>query len=125
MAALAVVLGEHIEEEGLHVVVERLVVEEQLDEQAEVLTVDLVGVPVHLKHGHAVLPVDFHPGRMSPRTFLQMLLKDGSRLHVLQTELTEKEFGKLGVLLESQHQSLFKLLKSVKLPEDKGWNTKC
>ena len=49
-------LSEDIEEEGLHVVVERLVVQEQLDEQAEVLTVDLVRVPVHLEHGQPLFP---------------------------------------------------------------------
>ena len=31
-------------------------VEKELDEQAEVLTVDLVGVPVHLEHGQTLLP---------------------------------------------------------------------
>jgi hypothetical protein len=32
------------------------VVEKELDEEAEVLTVDLVGVPVHLEHGQTLLP---------------------------------------------------------------------
>ena len=50
VTALAVILGEDIEQEGLHVVVERLVIEEQLDEQTEVLAVDLVGVAIHLEH---------------------------------------------------------------------------
>ncbi len=31
-------------------------VEKELDKQAEVLTVDLVGVPVHLEHGQTLLP---------------------------------------------------------------------
>ena len=100
MTTLTVILGEDIEQERLHVIVERLVVEEQLDEQAEVLTVDLVGVPVHLEHGHAVLPVDLHPGRVAPRALLQMLLEDGPRLHILQTELTEEQLRELGVLLD-------------------------
>ena len=100
VTALAVILGEDIEQERLHVIVERLVVEEQLDEQAEVLTVDLVGVAVHLEHGHAVLPVDLHPGRVAPRALLQMFLEDRPRLHVLQTEFAEEELWKLGVFLE-------------------------
>ena len=48
VAALAVVLGEHIEEEGLHVVVQRLVVQKQLGQQTQVLTVDCAHVAVHL-----------------------------------------------------------------------------
>ena len=49
MTTLAVVLSQDIEEERLHVVVERLVIEEEFDEETEVLTVDLVGVAVHLE----------------------------------------------------------------------------
>ena len=100
MTTLTVILGEDIEQERLHVIVERLVVEKQLDEQAEVLTVDLVCVAVHLEHRHAVLPVDLHPGRVAPRALLQMLLEDGPRLHILQTELTEEQLRELGVLLD-------------------------
>ena len=44
MAAFLVVPGEHVEEEGLHVVIEGLVVQEELGQQAEVLA-------VHLAHG--------------------------------------------------------------------------
>ena len=50
VAALGVVLGQDVEEERLHVVVERLVIEEEFDEETEVLTVDLVGVAVHLEN---------------------------------------------------------------------------
>ena len=46
---LLVVLSEHVEEEGLHVVVERLVVEERLGDQTKVLTVLLVLLTTHLK----------------------------------------------------------------------------
>ena len=99
VAALGVVLGQDVEEERLHVVVERLVIEEEFDEETEVLTVDLVGVAVHLEHRHAVPSVDLHPGRVAPRALLQMLLEDGPRLHVLQTELTEEQLWKLGILL--------------------------
>lgn len=41
MAAFVVVLREDVEQEGLHVVVERLVVQEQLGQQTQVLTVNL------------------------------------------------------------------------------------
>ena len=104
MTTLAVVLSQDIEEERLHVIVEGLVVEEELDQQTEVLAVDLVGVAVHLEDRHAVLPVDLHPGRMSPRTFLHVSLEDGARLHVLQTELTQEQLRQLGVLLQEMFQ---------------------
>ena len=39
MASLGVGDGHHVEEEGLHVEVERLVVQEELGQQAEVLAV--------------------------------------------------------------------------------------
>ena len=48
VAALAVILGEHVEEEGLHVVVQGLVVQKQLGQQTQVLTVDCAHVAVHL-----------------------------------------------------------------------------
>ena len=99
MTTLAVILGEDIEQERLHVIVQRLVVQEQLDQETQVLTVDLVGVAVHLVHGHPVLPVDLITRRMSPGTLLEMSLQDGARLHVLQAELAEEELGQPGVLL--------------------------
>ena len=99
VAALRIVLGQDIEEEWLHVVVERLVIEEEFDEETEVLTVDLVGVAVHLEHGHPVLAVYLDPGRVPPRTLLQVALEDGPRLHVLETELAEEELGQPRVLL--------------------------
>ena len=91
VTALPVVLGQHVEQEGLHVVVEGLVVQEELDQETEVLTIDLVRVAVHLEHGHPVLPIDLHPGRMSPGTLLHVSLQDGAGLHVLQAELAQEE----------------------------------
>lgn len=48
VAAFAVVLRQDIEKEGLHVVVEGLVVEEQLGQQTQVLTVDCAHIPINL-----------------------------------------------------------------------------
>ncbi len=59
VAALLIVAGQHVEEEGLHVVVQSLVVQEELDEQTEVLTVDLVRVAIHLKDGEVLLKIKF------------------------------------------------------------------
>lgn len=49
MAALAVVLREHIEEEGLHVIVQRLMVQEELGQQAQILTVYCADISIHLE----------------------------------------------------------------------------
>ena len=55
-------LADDVEEEWLDVIVERLVVEEELREEAEVLTVDALILGVDLKDGDRVLlvllPVD-------------------------------------------------------------------
>lgn len=48
VATFAVVLGEDVEKEGLHIIVEGLVVEEQLGQQTQVLTVDCAHVPINL-----------------------------------------------------------------------------
>lgn len=46
----------HVEEERLHVVVERLGVEETLGQQAQVLAVRLLLLTVHFPDGHLLLP---------------------------------------------------------------------
>ena len=51
MRALLVVLREYVEEERLDIVVERLVVEKELGEQTQVLTIDFGRVAVHLENG--------------------------------------------------------------------------
>ena len=50
MTALLVHLRQDVEEEGLHVEVERLVVQEELGHEAEILAEDLVVTAVDLKH---------------------------------------------------------------------------
>jgi hypothetical protein len=58
--------GHHIEEKGLHVVVESLVVEKAFGDEAEVLAVLLVLLPAHLEDGELVLPIDLVAGRVAP-----------------------------------------------------------
>ena len=48
MAAFVVVLGQDIEKEGLHIIVEGLVVQEQLGQQTQVLTVDCAHISIDL-----------------------------------------------------------------------------
>lgn len=49
MTSTIVALGHDVKQEWLDVVVERLVVEEHLGQQAEILTVDLVLASIHLE----------------------------------------------------------------------------
>jgi hypothetical protein len=51
VAAPIVALGHDVEEKGLHVIVEGLVIQEELGHQAEVLAVDLVLLAVYLRCG--------------------------------------------------------------------------
>lgn len=48
VAAFAVVLGQDVEKEGLYIVVEGLVVQKQLGQQAQVLTVDCAHISINL-----------------------------------------------------------------------------
>lgn len=48
VATFAVILGEDVEKEGLHIIVEGLVVQEQLGQQTQVLTVDCAHIPINL-----------------------------------------------------------------------------
>ena len=99
MAPLAVVLGQDVEEEGLHVIVERLVVQEELGQEAQVLAVDLARHAVHLEDGEVVLAVDLVRRRVVPEALGTVPLENAPTLHVLETELTDAQLGEHGVLL--------------------------
>ena len=91
MAALAVVLGQHVEEEGLDVVVERLVIEEELCQEAEVLAVDLTAHAVHLEDRKVGLAVDLVGGRVEPGALSAVSLENAAALHILEAEFAEEE----------------------------------
>ena len=61
MTTLVVALTHDIEEEGVGVVVQGLVVQKQLGQQTEVLGVILILPSVNFKERYRVLPVDFIP----------------------------------------------------------------
>ena len=42
-------LTKYVEEKGVHIIVQRLVVQEQLGKEAQILAVDLVLAAIHLK----------------------------------------------------------------------------
>lgn len=49
MAAFTVILCENIKEEGLHVIVQRLMVQEEFGQQAQILTVYCADISIHLE----------------------------------------------------------------------------
>ena len=121
VAALAVVLGQHVEEEGLNVVVEGLVVQEQLGQEAEVLAVDLAGHAVHLEDGEVLVAIDFVGRRMKPVALGPVALQDSPALHVLEAELAEVELGEHGVLLRVRGR--VPRLDLVLAELDRGWGS--
>ena len=46
----SVYLSEYIEEEWFNIVVQGFMIQEQFDQQAEVLTIDLVCITIHLEY---------------------------------------------------------------------------
>mmetsp|Transcript_41598 Transcript_41598/g.106452 ORF Transcript_41598/g.106452 Transcript_41598/m.106452 type:complete len:349 (+) Transcript_41598:700-1746(+) len=88
-----VVLREDVEQEGVHVVVERLVVQEELGEVAQVLAVHLLLAPVHLKHGDVAVAVDLVAGRVQHRVLAQV-----AHHHVALLEEVERELAKVQLL---------------------------
>lgn len=102
MTPLLVILGQHVKQKRLHVIIQSLVVQKQLRQQAQVLTVDLVHVAVHLEHGDVAAPVDLRRGRMPPRALVLVPFEHGFALRVLQAELAEEQLRQLGVLLRER-----------------------
>lgn len=67
MAPLLVPLRQHVEQEGVDVVVESLVIEEELGQKAEVLAKVSRSLAIDFKHGNIVTSIDFVPRRMHLR----------------------------------------------------------
>ena len=59
MTPVTVRLRHHVEEEGLDIVVESLVIQEGLGYQTEILTILFVFFTTNFKHGELVFPIDF------------------------------------------------------------------
>ena len=91
VGAVRVGLGEDVEEERLDVVAQRLVVEEELGEEAQVLAVDLVLAAVDLEHGHAAAPVDLLAGRAVHDALGPVTHRHEPALHVLEAELAQPQ----------------------------------
>lgn len=66
VTAFVVHFRHHVEQEWLDVVVQRLVVQEQLGQQTQILTVQLVLLAIHFEHRQATFPVYLVAGRLTP-----------------------------------------------------------
>ena len=94
-----VTLAHHVEEEGVRVVVERLVVQEQLGKQAQVLGVVLVLASVYFKEGNRVLSVDLIPRGILMDALGEMPLQTRSGFKELETKFANVNAVRIGQLL--------------------------
>lgn len=99
VAALLIVLSQHVKQERLHVIVQSLMVQKQLRQQTQVLTVNLIHITIHLEHGYLTATVNLRGGRMLPRALILVPLQHRLALRVLQTELAEEQLRQTCVLL--------------------------
>ena len=81
--------GHAVEEEGVDVVVERLVVEEQLAQQAQVAAPRALPPPVDLEERHVVVAVDLVAGRVRERALRPVPLERPLAAEVAQAELAD------------------------------------
>ena len=89
VAAVRVARGHAVEEERVHVVVERFVVEKELAEQAEVAAPAPLPPPVDLEEGEVIVPVDFVARWVQQRALPPVPLKRPQRVRVAEAELAD------------------------------------
>lgn len=58
MAPILIRLGEYIKQEGLHIIIQRFVIQEHLGQQAQILAVNLVLSSIHFKDRHNAVSVN-------------------------------------------------------------------
>lgn len=86
-----VTLTQHIEQKQVHIIEQRLVIQEQLRQVAQILAKELLLLAVNLKHGHVGIAVDLVPRRMLYSAALEMLQHLLALLEEHQVVLTEIE----------------------------------
>ena len=69
MAAFFIVFSKYIENERLHIIIQRFMVQEQFCQKAEVLTVNLAKIAVHFENREIATAIDFSGRRMRPGAF--------------------------------------------------------
>ena len=90
VCSFAVPLGQHVEEERLHVKVQSLVLQEELCHEAQVLAVHLVLLPIYLEERQPLVSVDLVARGMTPGAdFLCGYASAGSK-HIIITKATKK-----------------------------------
>jgi hypothetical protein len=75
MEPLPVALGQNVKQERLDIIVQRFMVQKQLGQQAEILTVDFIRIAVDFEHRELATAIYFCAWWMTPRTFVQMTLQ--------------------------------------------------
>lgn len=89
MAAVPVARGHAVEQEGVDVVVQRLMVEEQLAQQAQVATPTALAAAVDLEEADVVVAVDFVAGGVQERAFGAVALEGPPGAEIRQAELAD------------------------------------
>lgn len=91
VAAVSGAGGHAVEEERVHVVVERLMIEEQFTQQTEITTPGPLPSAVDLEEGDVVVAVDFVAGRVHERAFRAVSLKGPFTGEIAQAELADMD----------------------------------
>ena len=111
VVAAVVHLAHHVEEEGVRVVVERLVVQEELGQQAQVLGVVLVLASVYLEEGNGVFPVDLIARWVLVNALGEMPLQTCSGFEELETKFANINAVRIGQLLRVRREIPVKQIK--------------
>lgn len=91
------VTGAHaVEEKGVHVVVEHLMVKEEFAEEAEIAAPRTLAAAIDLEHADVVVPVDFVAGRVQQGTFEPVPFKGPLVVKVAEAELAHVDDIGLG-----------------------------
>lgn len=89
MAAAVVVLGEHIEQKRIRIIVERLVVEKTLRQQAQILGIIFVLSSIDLEKGQRIFAIDFVARWILQLALDHMSFETGTRFAEGQTKLAQ------------------------------------
>lgn len=102
VAAALVARGHHVEQEGVDVVVQRLVVEEQLAQQAQIAAPGALPAAVDLEERHVLVAVDLVARRVDQRAFAAVARERFGAREVAEAELVDVHelgvgvFGRVG-----------------------------
>ena len=104
MAAYSIHFSEYVEPKWVDVKVQSFVIQKQLRQKTQILTVNLVVRSINLENRDGSFPINLFPHRLSNSTLNQMLLVGFLKLHVLEAVFTDPEFGLFTVLLRIRRE---------------------